>query len=109
MVGEPKCIIHGLERVSQCSWCSQTICQACLEISQNKKYCPKCYQKVKGNAASSYEREANRPRGSNISNRGSLSEEQVLEARRQLGLGGVEKPKPTPRQAPPQEPDDEDI
>jgi hypothetical protein len=42
-----KCEEHGKEAVTHCNWCSKPICNECLEISEDKKYCEACYKKLK--------------------------------------------------------------
>jgi hypothetical protein len=89
MSDEPKCPIHEAEKESLCSWCGQIICHVCIEAAGGKKYCPRCYTKVKGNAASSYE--SARPKGTKVENKGSLTEEQIAEARERMGFGEKKK------------------
>lgn len=45
-MSELKCEIHGHVRETSCSWCGNHICKKCIESSELRKYCSKCYIKL---------------------------------------------------------------
>lgn len=44
-VSGPKCMKHQLECRFNCGWCSKPICDECIAVAGNKKYCDKCWVK----------------------------------------------------------------
>lgn len=40
-----KCLKHGQVCSTFCSWCSKPICDDCIALAGNKKYCDKCNSK----------------------------------------------------------------
>lgn len=53
-MSELKCIVHERTRVDSCNWCGTSICQYCLQASNSKKYCPKCYTKISKNSVAGF-------------------------------------------------------
>lgn len=53
-MAEEKCEVHGLSRETSCSWCGKTICKQCIESSDLRKYCTKCYYKLSKNTVAKY-------------------------------------------------------
>ncbi|MBU0472507.1 MAG: hypothetical protein KKF89_06340 [Nanoarchaeota archaeon] len=53
-MNELKCSVHGLYQETTCSWCGESICKQCIEASDGRKYCTKCYQKLSKNSAARF-------------------------------------------------------
>ncbi|MFH1590063.1 MAG: hypothetical protein ABIB43_05850 [archaeon] len=88
-MSENKCPVHGLFVETTCSWCGDPICKNCIESSNLRKYCTKCYGKLtKGSVANFLDKKpwGEKPEGKIRNVTPGLSEEEIKKKRQMLEI-----------------------
>ena len=87
-----ECTQHYKILVHKCTWCSQEICEECVNDARGHKLCPTCFVKL---SKSGRLRRKDKDRSKNVDP--TLTQEQINEGKRIIQK---EKPKPRVRNVP---------